>query len=134
MPPLILLNTPQPTPSRDLPEDWPNLKHAVKVSTDGHLLVQLGALRQAAGAPHVVKPAHVTHEHMNMNINMGRHGCMNKLCNTSTQSVAPAPCRTDMIGQPSKGSSVFPVTDGRLYWRMQRIKRLMNPQAETNES
>lgn len=40
------------------PEHWSNLKHAVKVSADGHLLVQLRALGQAAGPPHVVKPAH----------------------------------------------------------------------------
>ena len=47
-----LTTTPLPPP-----EHWSNLKHPVKVSTDGHLLVQLGALRQAARAAHVVKPA-----------------------------------------------------------------------------
>ena len=44
---------PQPPPP---PEHWSNLKHTLKVSADGHLLVQLGTLRQTAGATHVVKP------------------------------------------------------------------------------
>jgi hypothetical protein len=39
------------------PEHGPDLKHALKVGADGHLLVQLRALRQAARSPHVVKPA-----------------------------------------------------------------------------
>jgi hypothetical protein len=51
-PPNQSFTTPLPAP-----EHWSNLEHPVKVSTDGHLLVQLGALRQAARAAHVVKPA-----------------------------------------------------------------------------
>ena len=37
------------------PEDWPNLKDLLLVSHDGHLLVELGRLRQAALSPHIIK-------------------------------------------------------------------------------
>ncbi len=40
---------------RAAPEDGPQLEHAGHVGADGHLLVELGGLRQAALAAHVVQ-------------------------------------------------------------------------------
>ena len=41
--------------SRWTPEDRPNLKDAGHVAADGHLLVELRGLREAAGLPDVVQ-------------------------------------------------------------------------------
>lgn len=47
--------------SRHAPENGADLKHAWHVGDDGHLFVELGALRQTPWPAHVVQPEDLRH-------------------------------------------------------------------------
>jgi hypothetical protein len=90
------------------PEHGSNLKHSVKVSADGHLLVQLRALGKAARTPHVVKPEYgrkqqQQQQHNNSSIPFASSCSKIRLKNVPD---ATAPAHMSVLQQPSSSARV----------------------------